>query len=174
MEISVDNDFTVIEKTLGPVVEIEERIPVWRMPATFGRDFKRIAEYLESQEAEVVGMPYGRYVDMDWEKELNRGKLATFFAMFTKKWHFYVGMPASKPVTGEAGIKSREMTNQRYARAVHRGPYKACGVTYKALFEWLKAQGLLVQNQAIECYANDPNEVDESDLETEILIPLKD
>lgn len=63
--------FEIIEKALGSVVEIEERIPVWRMPATFGRDFKRIADYLESQGAEVVGMPYGRYVEMDWEKEVN-------------------------------------------------------------------------------------------------------
>ena len=170
----MSNKFEVIEKALGPVVEIEERIPVWRMPATFGRDFQRIADYLKSQGAEVVGMPYGRYVDMDWEKELNRGKLATFFAMFTKKWHFFVGMPASKPVSGETELESRELGTQRYARAVHRGPYKECGTTYKALFEWVKSQGLSLQKQAIECYANDPNTVDAADIETVILIPIQD
>jgi effector-binding domain-containing protein len=170
----MSNEFEIIEKTLGSVVEVEERIPVWRMPATFGHDFQRIAGYLKSQGAEVVGMPYGRYVDMDWEKEVNRGKLATYFALITKKWHFFVGMPASKPVAGEGELKSQELGNQRYARALHRGPYKECGATYKALFEWTKAQGLSLQNQAIECYANDPNEVDEADLETVILIPLQD
>lgn len=168
------NEFEIIDKSLGCVVEIEECVPVWRMPATFGRDYRRIAQYLESQGAEVAGMPYGRYVDMDWEKEINRGKLATFFAMFTKKWHFLVGMPASKSVAGEGELKSQELGSQRYVRAVHRGPYKKCGATYKALFAWVNAQRLSVQNQAIECYANDPNEVDEADIETVILIPLKD
>jgi effector-binding domain-containing protein len=174
MEIVMSNEFEIIEKTLGSVVEIEERVPVWRMPATFGRDFQRIANYLESHSAEVVGIPYSRYVDMNWEKELNGGKLATFFTMFTKQWHFFVGMPASKPVAGEGVLKSQELGSQRYARAVHRGPYKECGATYKALFDWVKAQGLSLQNQAIECYANDPNEVAEADLETVILIPLQD
>ena len=168
------NEFEIIEKTLGSVVEVEERIPVWRMPATFGRDFQRIAGYLESQGAVVIGMPYGRYVEMDWEKEINRGKLETFFTLFTRKWHFFVGMQASKLLTGKGELKSKELKSQRYARAVHRGPYKECGATYKALFEWVKGQGVKLQNQAIECYANDPNVVDQADLETEILIPLQD
>jgi len=88
------NEFEIIEKEIGPVIEIEERVPVWRMPATFGRDYKRIAEYLTSQDAEVVGMPYARYQNMDWEVELNRSKLSTFFSLFTQKWHFFVGMPS--------------------------------------------------------------------------------
>ena len=170
----MSNEFEIIEKTLGSVVEIEERVPVWRMPTTFGRDFQRIADYIESRGAKVTGMPYARYVDMNWEKELNRGKLATFFAMLAKQWHFFVGMSASKPVSGEGALKSQELGSQHYARAVHRGPYKECGATYKALFDWVKAQGVSLQNQAIECYANDPNEVAEADLETVILIPLQD
>ena len=168
------DEFEVVEKALGPVVEIEERIPVWRMPATFAQDFKRIAEYLESQGAQIAGMPYGRYVEMDWEKEIYRGKVATFFALFTKHWHFYVGMPASRSVPGEGELKCQDMTTQRYAKAIHRGSYRKCGMTYKALFEWVKAQGLSLKNQAIECYANDPNEVAEADLETEILIPIRE
>ena len=168
------DDFEVIEKTLGPVIEIEERIPVWRMPAAFGQDFKRIAEYLELQGAQIVGMPYGRYVEMDWEKEIYQGKLARFFTLFTKKWHFFVGMCASKPVSGEGELKAQALVSQRYAKAIHKGAYKKCGSTYKALFEWVKTQGLSLQDQAIECYANDPNEVDEADLETVILIPLRE
>ena len=40
----MDSEFEVLEKTLGPVVEIEERISVRHMPDAFGRDFKRISE----------------------------------------------------------------------------------------------------------------------------------
>ena len=43
------DQFEVIEKTIGPVIEIEECVSVWRMPATFTRDYKRIADYLDTQ-----------------------------------------------------------------------------------------------------------------------------
>lgn len=168
----MNHDFEVIEKAIGPVIEIEECVKVWRMPTTFGRDYKRIADYLTSHGVECVDMPYARYQDMNWELELNRGKLATFFALLTKKWHFYVGMPTSKTLPGEEALKSQVLASQRYVRAVHRGPYQKCGATYKALYDWVKSQGLSLKNEAIECYVNDPHEVDKADIETVILIPI--
>jgi len=169
----MSDEFEVIEKAIGPVIEIEERVAVWRMPSTFGQDYKRIYDYLKSQNAECVDMPYARYQDMDWEVELNRGKLATFFSLLTKKWHFYAGMPTSKELPGEGQLKSLVLTSQRYARAVHRGPYQKCGATYKALYDWAMSQGLSLKNEAIEFYVNDPHEVDKVDIETVILIPLQ-
>lgn len=166
-------EFEIIEKVIGPTIEIEEIVSVWRMPAIFGRDYKRIAEYLESQGAECRDMPYARYLNMDWNVELNRGKLATFFSLLTKKWHFLVGMPSSKELPGKDNLKSNTYTSQRYVRGVHRGPYKECSTTYKALFKWAKDQGIILKNEAIECYVNDPNEVAKADIETVILIPLE-
>lgn len=170
--MSMTNEFEIVEKNIGPAIEIEEKIQVWRMPATFGRDYKRIAEYLNSQDAECVDMPYARYLDMDWEVELNRGKLATLFSLLSKKWHFFVGMPSSKELAGKDSLTSIVHVNQRYVRGVHRGPYKECGKTYKALISWARGQGVILKNEAIECYANDPGEVDKAYIETVILIPL--
>lgn len=168
----MSQEFEVIEKAIGPVIEIEEFVSVWRMPATFGQDYKRISAYLTSQGAECIDMPYARYQDMDWERELNKGKLATFFTILTKKWHFFVGMPTSKTLSGEGELKSQVLASQRYVRAVHRGPYQKCGKTYKALYDWARSQGLSLTNEAIECYVNDPREVDKADIETVILIPI--
>jgi hypothetical protein len=167
------DQFEVIEKTIGPVIEIEECVSVWRMPATFARDYKRIADYLDTQGAECVDMPYARYLDMDWEVELNRGKLATFFSLLTRKWHFFAGMPSSKPVTGEAELKSQMFSSQSFVRGVHLGPYQECGATYKAMFDWAVAHNISLKNEAIECYVNDPHEVDKADIETVILIPIQ-
>lgn len=165
--------FVVIEKAFGAVVEIEERVGMLAMPATFGRDFKRIMAYLQSQGAECVDMPYARYQDMDWERELNQGMLAGVFSMLFKKWHFFVGMPSSKSLPGEGVLVARQLASQRYVRAVHRGPYRKCGATYKALHAWAKAQGILLSSEAIECYVNDPREVGPEELETVILIPIE-
>lgn len=165
-------EFQVVEKAFGPVIEIEECVSVWRMPSTFRRDYQQIGDYLAAQGAECNGLPYGRYQDMDWESELKRGKLATLFAMLIKKWRFYVGMPTSKPIATEGEMKSRVLDNRHYVHGIHRGPYQECSATYKALFNWAGAQGLTLQNEAIECYVNDPNEVDKADIETEIYIPV--
>jgi effector-binding domain-containing protein len=40
------------------------------------------------------------------------------------------------------------------------------------MYDWAKAQKLSLKNEAIECYLNDPHEVDKADIETLILIPL--
>ena len=165
--------YKVTERAIGPVIEIEEHAPVWRMPGIFGRDYTRIAEYVSSQGAEIVGMPYARYVDMDWEAELTRGKLSGFISMFTKTWHFYVGMPTSKLLPAQDQLKSNELTSRRYAQAIHRGPYQESSRTYIALNDWAVANGLQMTNEAFEFYLNDPQEVDKADIETEILIPLE-
>ena len=164
--------FEVIEKAFGPVVEIEERVKMWRMPSTFGRDYKRIAGYAATHGADCVDMPYARYEGMDWDRELNRGKLSTLLALLTKTWHFFAGMPVSKRLPSEGDLKSQVLESQRYVRAVHKGPYQECGATYKALRDWAVSQGLSLKNVAIECYVNDPREVDKADIETVILIPV--
>jgi len=169
----MDNAFEIIDKAFGPVIEIEERTAVWRMPSTFGRDYRRIAEYLTSQGAECVDMPYARYLEMDWEAELGKGKFAMLLDVLTKQWHYYAGMPSSKPLPGQGELQARVLENRRYARAVHRGPYQKSGETYRALYDWVLAQGLSLANEAIECYLNDPREVSKAELATVILIPLK-
>jgi len=168
----MSDQFEIVEQAIGPVVEIEERVPMWRMPATFGRDYKQIADYLESQGAECVGMPYARYQEMDWGRDLGQGKLAALWAMLTKKWHFFVGMPCSKHLSGGGLLVARELDSRRYVRGVHRGPYRECGGTYRALYDWTRGQGLVLRSEAIECYVNDPREVAKADIETVILIPV--
>ena len=36
LEILMPQEFEIIEKAIGPVIEIEEQAKVWSMPATFG------------------------------------------------------------------------------------------------------------------------------------------
>ncbi|MDH5392460.1 MAG: GyrI-like domain-containing protein [Gammaproteobacteria bacterium] len=165
-------EFEIMEKEIGPVVEIEESVHVWQMPKTFGRDYEMINNYLVSNAAECTGMPYARYVDMQWQKEVNRGLLANIFAVLFKKWHFFAGLPGSKVVQSSGPLLSRQINSQKYVRALHKGPYKDVGPTYKALYEWSLAQGLALKNEAIECYLNDPAKVKPADIETEILIPI--
>jgi effector-binding domain-containing protein len=167
------DEFEIIEKAIGPVIEIEERVTMWRMPSTFGRDYKRIAEYLSAQSTECVEAPYARYLDMDWKVEIGKGKFSSLIDMLTRKWHFQAGMPTSRPLPGEGELKAHVLGKKHYCKAVHRGPYQKVGGTYKALYDWAREQGLSLENETIEFYLNDPRETKKTDLETLILIPVR-
>ena len=70
------SDFEILEKEIGTVVESEETAPIWKMPKIMGRDFHRLMDYVKSQHSELVDAPYSHYVDIQWEKELNKGMRA--------------------------------------------------------------------------------------------------
>jgi effector-binding domain-containing protein len=165
--------FEIIEKEFGPVIEIEEQVSIWKMPATFGRDFERIFDYIRKQGCVLNGMPYARYLDIDWEVENSMGPFSQLLRMLTKKWHFQVGMPTADELPGEGALISRVIRGRRYLRTIHRGPYKGVGKTYRAMIIWLKDQGLEAAGESIEIYLNSPQEVKQSELETEVMIPLK-
>lgn len=166
------HEFEIVDITIGPVIEIEESAFVWQMPFRFKRDYKNIAEYLAARGVTCSGMPYARYMDMNWSVELNRGKISSLFSMLFIKWHYLAGMPTTKPLPGEGRLRASDYPQRRYASAIHYGLYQNCGVTYKALMQWLVEQGHTPAHEAFELYRNDPHEVAQDELETQILIPL--
>ncbi len=162
----------IIEKEIGPVIEIEERVPMWKIPFVMGRDFQRLLDSMESQGAEAAGVPYARILDVDWESQVAKGMLVNLLEMFTKKWHFKAGIPTSRTLEGGDGITPSICETKRYVQALHRGPYQKVGTTYKAMYAWATSQGLSLEDQSIEFYQNDPCQTKKKDLETIVLIPL--
>ncbi|MCW8888016.1 MAG: GyrI-like domain-containing protein [Gammaproteobacteria bacterium] len=169
----MESPFEIIEKEIGPVIEVEESVPIWKMPATFGRDFGLISDYIESQGSSIREMPYARYLDIDWEAESKMGFFSQLLRVFSKKWHFQVGMPTASELAGEGDLISRTFGRRRYVKSLHLGPYKDVGKSYDAMILWLKEQGEVAEGESIEIYLNSPQDVKQSELETELLIPLK-
>ena len=163
-------NFEIIEKEIGNVVEIEETVSMMKLPTVMGNDFKRIMEYIKSNNSECTGAPYARYLDIDWEKQTSKSMLANIFDAFTKKWHFMVGVPSSTQLAGEEELKPKYIETQNYAKAIHIGPYQKVGKTYKNLYAWIKAQNLSAVGESIEIYINNPRETKKEDLETIVLI----
>jgi len=60
-----------------------------------------------------------------------------------------------------------------YLRAIHIGPYQKIGDTYRKMIEYSNENNLKVKNESIEFYLNDPKTTQNSNLETELLIPLE-
>lgn len=60
------------------------------------------------------------------------------------------------------------------AWTLHRGSYDELGLAHHALFAWAQERGHDAPAAVREIYVNDPNEVAEEELETEVLLPLGD
>lgn len=162
----------IIEKEIGAVIEIEERVPVWKMPSVMGKDFNLILEYLKSKGVDCKEAPYARYLDIDWDLEMKKGAFANFIGVFTKKWHFQAGIPTSKKIEGADNLVERQIRNKKYVKTIHCGPYQKVGVTYKKMYTWAKSQNLSLENESIEFYMNDPRDTKKESLETMVLIPV--
>jgi hypothetical protein len=168
----MQSDFEIIEKEIGSVVEIEETAPIWKMPKIMGRDFHHLMDYVDSQHSELVDAPYSHYVDIQWDKQLNKGMLGNILDMFFKKWHFFVGMPISSRLTAQGNIKPAMLEKRKYVRGVHKGPYQKVGQTYMHMVDWIKKQGLMPAPESLEFYMNDPTNTTQEELETVVLVPV--
>ena len=165
-------EIEIIEKEIGNVIEIEERVPMWKMPSIMGKDFNLIMESLKAEGIADMDAPYARYLDVDWEAEMAKGPITLFIEVFTRKWHFRAGIPTPKKIENSGNLKSAQIPNRRYIKTIHHGPYHKVGSTYKRMYAWAKKQGLSLGKESMEFYLNDPRETDRKSLETMVLIPL--
>lgn len=166
-------DIKIEEKEIGPVIEVEYKTSMFKMPTMMGEGFRLIHKFLREKKVVVQEAPYARYVDFSWDEENKTSALVNFFKAFTRKWHFFVGFPCGEPleVSGELQVKVFE--KRKYITCKHFGPYPKVGETYKAMHKWSKDNGYEVESESMEFYLNDPGEVKKSELETLCLIPVK-
>jgi len=81
------------------------------------------------------------------------------------------------PVTGRLpdqipGITIRTLPGGRFASAIHKGPYQDVHESWGKLYEWTVNQVYEPQAPCRDNYLNDPDEVPEEELLTELLIPV--
>jgi len=164
----------IIEKEIGHVVEIEENVKMMKMPKVMGINFNRIMDYINKNGAECTGAPYARYLDIDWDVQMEKSGFANFIEVFTKNWHFMTGAATSQALPAEKEITPRVFEKKKYVTAIHKGPYQKVGKTYKNIYKFVKEKGLEMENNSIEIYTNDPGECKKEDIETIVLIPLKE
>ena len=82
------------------------------------------------------------------------------------------------PVAGnicieDPSISLKTLPTIKAVTAIHRGPYQEVGVAYTRLFEYMAEQGLELAGPSRALYLNDPEEVTEEELMSEIQLPVK-
>lgn len=81
-------------------------------------------------------------------------------------------MPVMPGATAGPGVDLEEVPGGTVASLMHVGPYSGVGAAYGRLQEWMAANGKHPVGPPREVYLNDPSQVPESDLLTEIDWPV--
>jgi len=125
-----------------------------------GRLYEEIVKWLNQKQLQMVGPPFGWFYDNP--REVPAHKLRS-----------EVGFPFKGKVRPEGKIKIKQIPAQEVLSTIHKGPYMEVGSAYAALFQHAMEKGCTPLGPPMEIYLNDPAKVPESELLTEIRLPVK-
>lgn len=69
-------------------------------------------------------------------------------------------------------MKERTLPAVKVVSAIYKGPYDGVEIGYSRLFEYMAEHGLEIAGESRSLYINDPDEVSEEELLTEVQIPI--
>ena len=125
-----------------------------------GKLYVEIVKWLNQKQLQIAGPPFGWFYDNP--EEVPAHKLRS-----------EVGFPFKGKVRPEGKIKIKQIPAQEVLSTIHKGPYMEVGSAYAALFQHAMEKGCTPLGPPMEIYLNDPAKVPESELLTEIRLPVK-
>lgn len=141
-----------------PALSIRTRTREDDLDRAIGRAINGVADYLRELGERSAGPPFNVRGDVDDEdvSELT------------------IGWPTERDLPGREPIESRALPAGRAAWAVFRGPYEELPGAYRAVYEWIRANGHEPEGAPREIYYSDPDETpNPADYVTGIVWPLK-
>jgi effector-binding domain-containing protein len=84
-----------------------------------------------------------------------------------------IAFPIKNDIMGTDEILCYELPGGTMAKIIHKGPYEKCNSTYEKLFEWIDKNKKIISGSLREVYLNDPSQVSEDEILTEIYAPIK-
>ncbi len=125
--------------------------------------------YVEQEGIEIAGMPVFVCHETSPEEAMRAAEEGNA--------DIEVALPVAAPVTITAkdqnDITCYELPGGTMVKAIHKGPYETSETTYYEIFAWLEQQGKQVTGPIREVYLNDPGEVEEEEIMTEIYVPIE-
>ena len=82
-------------------------------------------------------------------------------------------LPLAAPFEGSGEVYGAELAAGPAAVTVHRGPYAEIGPAYHTVSGWIQDHGHELAGGPREVYLNDPGQVEEADLLTEVRWPIR-
>jgi effector-binding domain-containing protein len=156
-------DAEIRDLTPRPTAAVRLGAPTSELPSMFDEHLPNISHRLADMGLQPAGPPYARYHAYDPERV-----------------EVEIGIPVDLPVPnvrpldeaapGELG--SSQLPGGQVAITVHRGAYDGLRQTYEGLRDWIHDQGREDGPAPWESYVDDPSEVADTELRTEVCWPL--
>ena len=171
----MSEQISLIEKQQQHALSISKTAGTMQLGKVMGPSYQAIIAHLEDNGIKMSeeNIPFTKYNEIDWEKSNKKSLFSFIQMMFFQKWVMNIGIPCPESVPEKEDIKKMTLEAGKYLRAIHKGPYMKVGDTYKLIQKFAEDKKLKLKNYSIEFYLNDPREVSASDLETEVLVPVK-
>jgi effector-binding domain-containing protein len=150
MEIEVKN----IDETKVAYVSVTGSYE--QLPELFGE----VVGYVIEENLQVTEPPYGIYFNSPMEVPQEELK-------------YEVGIAFTGDADGEDRVKIKNVPAHQAVSTVYKGPYGQAAEIYQALIEYAMKNGYKINGAVKEIYLNNPMEVDESELLTEVRFPVK-
>ncbi len=155
----MEREIELREMPAQAVVGKRFRTSMEKIPGDIEASFGAIFGYLGEMGENPSGAPFALYYgDM---KEFN-----------LEDFEMELCVPVSRPLESKGDITAREVPGGLAAVTLHKGPYDAVEPAYNDLDAWIKENGYRYAGSARETWLNDPSQVAESELLTEISIPV--
>jgi effector-binding domain-containing protein len=166
-------DVTIEEMAPQHALEIESEISLFKIAKTLGDSYGKINDLIKATGGECAGMPYARYLDIEWDKVRTQGMLAQIWSLLTSKIKLRAGIPLVGEIAGKGEIEAVTLPHGRVAKTIHTGPYQKVGATYKALAQWAQDNDETLADISMENYINDPTEVKPEEIQTLIIVSTR-
>lgn len=156
-------DAEIRELTPTPAAAVRLQARTSDLAGLFDEHLPNIAHRLADMGVQPAGPPYARYHEYGPENV-----------------DVEIGIPVASPLPNVPSLAdaipgemaSSELPGGQVAITVHRGSYEGLGATYEQLHDWIHGKGHDESPAPWESYVDDPSEVEQADLRTEICWPL--
>lgn len=151
-----ENDMNTTSRAAQPVLCIRFRTSLSKFTEAFDEKLGKIGAYLAELGETPVGCPYAAYYNSDMQD------------LDTE-----IGFPVSGKLSGKGDIKFREIPAMENAVTVtHKGSYGSLNSTYEIVYNYIAENKLTMAGPHYDFYTNDPSVTPESELLTEVIIPV--
>lgn len=167
-------EITIETREAQDAVEVAAETRLWLIPKVLARGFGIASKRIEASGAQVTGMPYARYLEIDWNDMVGKGVFGQLLDFAFSKQKMRIGMFASQKVSSEGEAIGCEIPAGRYVTTIHRGAYHKVGDTYRRIVEWAAQNDVKLADSSLENYIDDPTEMPMEEVRTKIWIAVAD
>ena len=151
----MEEDVQVKQLSAQLALVVRKRVKMSEVAAGMGEAFGELMRHAQATGAPFMGPPFTLYPEMPSEE-------------FT----FLVCMPVARGAVAGDDVELEELPAVEAATLLYKGPYSGMEPSWRRLMEWVGASGRQPEGPMREVYLNDPDQVGEDELLTELVMPL--